>query len=159
METVMKVQNAEDGDICELVRMRIAYLREDHGSLSESDERVLRRDLPDYYRKHLNQDLFVYMVREGGTIVSCAFLLVTEKPMSPSFINGKTGTVLNVYTEPSARRKGYAGAVMKALLAEAERMELSAVEPQATEDGYPLYRSVGFTDDVSKYHRMKWKKK
>ena len=159
METVVKAQKAGIGDISDLVRMRAAYLKEDHGGLSESDERILRRDLPGYYRKHLNQDLHVYVIREGGTIVSCAFLLVTEKPMSPSFINGKTGTVLNVYTDPSARRKGYARTVMKALLAEAEQMELSAVELQATEDGYPLYRSVGFTDDVSKYHRMKWKKK
>ena len=31
------------------------------------------------------------------------------------------------------------------------------IELKATEDGYPLYRSVGFMEDDSKYHRMKWK--
>ena len=30
-------------------------------------------------------------------------------------------------------------------------------ELKATEDGYPLYRSVGFEDDGSKYHIMRWK--
>ncbi len=35
-------------------------------------------------------------------------LLIVEKPMSPSFITGKTGTVLNVYTKPEYRNKGYA---------------------------------------------------
>ena len=30
-------------------------------------------------------------------------------------------------------------------------MEISVIELKATEDGYPLYRSVGFTEDDSKY--------
>ena len=46
---------------------------------------------------------------------------------------------------------------MNTLLAEAEEMELAVVELKATEAGYPLYRSVGFTDDCSRYHMMKWK--
>ena len=28
---------------------------------------------------------------------------------------------------------------------------------KASEDGYPLYSSVGFMEDDSKYYRMKWK--
>ena len=34
--------------------------------------------------------------------------------------------------------------------------EISVLELKATEDGYPLYRSVGFRDDRSKYRMMKW---
>ena len=45
---------------------------------------------------------------------------------------------------------------MEALLADACELGLSVVELQATDDGYPLYLSVGFLDDESKYHRMKW---
>ena len=105
----------------------------------------------------MGKDLFVYVIRDGQTIVSCAFLLTVEKPMSPAFINGKTGMVLNVYTCPSYRRKGCAKKIMEALLSEAKKMEISVIELKATEDGYPLYRSVGFVDDGSKYHRMKWK--
>jgi hypothetical protein len=46
---------------------------------------------------------------------------------------------------------------MEALLSEAKKMEISVIELKATEDGYPLYRSVGFMEDDSKYYRMKWK--
>jgi len=70
-----------------------------------------------------NKDLFAYVIREEKTIVSCAFLLVIEKPMSPAFINGKTGTILNVFTRESYRRKGYARKIMDVLLAEAKAME------------------------------------
>lgn len=30
------------------------------------------------------------------------------------------------------------------------------VELKATKDGYHLYQSVGFIEEVSKYHSMKW---
>ena len=129
----------------------------DNGSLDAQDLAAIKGDLPGYFQAHLNKDLFVYVIRDGQNIVSCAFLLIVEKPMSPAFINGRTGMVLNVYTCPSYRRKGCAKRIMEALLSEAKKMEISVIELKATEDGYPLYRSVGFTEDDSKYHRMKWK--
>ena len=153
----MNVERAGVDDIDALVKLRLDYLCEDQGSLSEDDRTVIRRDLPGYFQAHLDKDLFVYVIREDHVIVSCAFLLIIEKPMSPSFINGKTGIVLNVYTCPSARRKGYAGAVMRTMISDAKEKDLSVIELKSTEDGYRLYRSVGFTDDRSKYHMMKWK--
>ena len=153
----MTVEKAGIQDIDDLVQMRLSYLEEDNGSLDDNDAALIRRDLPDYFREHIDRDLFVYVIKEHGTIVSCAFLLVTVKPMSPSFINGRTGTVLNVYTCPNYRRRGYAKRIMEALLSDARKQELSVVELKSTEDGYPLYKALGFTDDHFKYHLMKWK--
>ena len=153
----MHVEKAETEDIKALVKMRISYLIEDNGSLDAQDLAAIIRELPGYFQAHLDKDLFIYVIRDGQNIVSCAFLLIVEKPMSPAFINGRTGMVLNVYTCPSYRRKGSAKRIMEALLSEAKKMEISVIELKATEDGYPLYLSVGFTEDDSKYHRMKWK--
>ena len=153
----MKVEKAGMGDIEALVKMRLCYLIEDNGSLDAQDLAAIKRDLPGYFQAHLDRDLFVFVIRDGQNIVSCAFFLIVEKPMSPAFINGRTGMVLNVYTCPSYRRKGCAKKIMEALLSEAKKMEISVIELKATEDGYPLYRSVGFMEDGSKYHRMKWK--
>lgn len=152
----MRVERAGTADICELVEMRLAYLREDNGHLDDADVEAIERDLPEYLLDHLDRDLFVYVVREDGAIASCAFLLEVIKPMSPAFINGRTAIVLNVYTRPQFRRKGYASKTMKALLDDAKAREISVVELQATDDGYPLYLSVGFLEEQSKYHRMKW---
>ena len=153
----MTVEKARTKDIEALVKMRLSYLIEDNGSLDAQDLEAIKRELPGYFQVHLDKDLFVYVIRDGQTIVSCAFLLTVEKPMSPAFINGRTGMVLNVYTCPSYRRKGCAKLIMEALLSEAKKMEISVIELKATEDGYPLYRSVGFVDDGYRYHRMKWK--
>ena len=153
----MNVEKAKLCDTDALVQLRLDFLCEDNGGLDERDTATIRKNLPAYFLDHMDRDLFIYVIRDGQAIVSCAFLLIVEKPMSPAFINGKTGIVLNVYTRPSARRKGYAEAIMKTLLEEAREKELAAVELKSTEAGYSLYRSVGFTDDCSRYHAMKWK--
>lgn len=97
----------------------------------------------------------VYVARAGEDIASCAFLLVVEKPMSPSFITGKTGTVLNVYTKPEYRHRGYAKKLITMMLEEAALRDISVVELKSTEDGYSLYKSVGFEDVKSNYYNMK----
>ncbi len=150
------VKYAKMTDVAALIELRLAYLEEDHGKLSEDELEIIRRDLPDYFKRNLNQNLFCYLVREQEEIAACAFLLVVEKPMSPAFLTGKTGTVLNVYTRPAHRHKGYARQIMEKLLADASAKNLSVVDLKSTEDGYRLYQSVGFVDDVSAYHLMKW---
>lgn len=153
----MVFERATNQDIEQLVQLRIAYLTEDYGVLDEKELEIIKRDLPHYFMQKLNQNIFAYVARNGQEIVSCALLLVVEKPMSPAFINGKTGTVLNVYTKPESRKNGYARKCMDMLLAHASDMRLRVVELKATEDGYSLYQSIGFKDVVSKYHQMEWR--
>lgn len=140
----------------QLIQLRLDYLTEDHGSLTDEERGRISAVLPGYYEKHLNNDLFVYVCRDEEQIVSCVFLLVTEKPSNPDFLNGKTGMVLNVYTKPDHRHKGYAKKLVENMLDDAKAMNLDFVELKATEDGYGLYKVVGFKDAVSKYHDMKF---
>ena len=153
----MRIEKAGFADVDALTALRLEYLIEDNGSLEHRDVETIKKNLPGYIREHLKKDLFVYVIREDDTIVSCAFLLIVMKPMSPAFINGKTATVLNVYTRPAYRRRGYARMIMNAIIADAKEQNIDVIELKATEDGYDLYRSVGFEDDRSKYHLMKWK--
>lgn len=152
----MNFEKATRKDIKELTSLRVAYLKEDGGEMDKSVLQSIEANLPDYFMRHLDLDMTVYVARNEQEIVACAMLLVVEKPMSPAFITGKTGTVLNVYTRPDHRQKGYAGRLMKMLLDDAADMNLSHVELKATKDGYNLYKSVGFEDVISKYCLMKW---
>lgn len=151
----MIFDKATKKDIGELTELRISYLQEDLGVVSDENLELMQATLPSYYEKHLNKDLIVYVARDEMDIVSCAFLLIVEKPMSPSFITGKTGTVLNVYTKPEYRNNGYAKKLMTMMLEDAKAEGMSVIELKATEGGYLLYRSVGFEDAVAKYHNMK----
>ena len=149
----MKFEKATIKDINMLTDLRHVYLQEDLGVIT--DKQLIQESLPGYYEKHLNKDLMVYIARDDEDIVACAFLLIVEKPMSPSFITGKTGTVLNVYTKPEYRNKGYAKKLMTMMLEDATAQDVSVIELKSTEDGYSLYKSVGFEDVVVKYHNMK----
>lgn len=149
----MKFEKATIKDINMLTDLRLAYLQEDLGVITY--KQLIQESLPGYYEKHLNKDLMVYVARDDEDIVACAFLLIVEKPMSPSFITGKTGTVLNVYTKPEYRNKGYAKKLMTMMLEDATAQDVSVIELKSTEDGYLLYKSVGFEDVVVKYHNMK----
>lgn len=53
------------------------------------------------------------------------------------------------------RKKGYAKKLMNMMLEDAKAENVSIIELKATEDGYSLYRSVGFEDVVAKYHNMR----
>lgn len=152
----MIYEKACTNDIEQLTGLRLKYLLDDYGEIPENTLVAIKDKLPAYFREHLNKDLFVFVCRDNDIIVSCVFLYVSEKPSNPSFVNGKTGTVMNVYTEPAYRRKGIAGELIRMMLSEAEKMQLDFVELQSTDDGYRLYRSAGFKDVVSKYHNMKY---
>lgn len=153
----MIFEKASNEDIEQLTNLRIAYLLEDNGMLDPQNMEIIQRDLPDYFSRNLNINIMGYVARKDKEIVSCALLLIVEKPMSPAFITGKTGTVLNVYTKPEYRKNGYAKKLMNMLLDDAAGMDLCSIDLKATEAGYPLYKSVGFEDAVSKYHQMKYR--
>ena len=142
-------------DIHDLTQMRIDFLLEDYKTLSDEQIETMRSSLPVYYTNHLNKDLIVYTAK-APELIACAFLLVIEKPSNPSFINGRTGTILNVYTKPEYRRQGIAKTLMEHLLEEGKDLGLDFVELKATEDGYPLYQAVGFHEEHSKYRDMKF---
>lgn len=59
------------------------------------------------------------MLQGKRLILFLCLLLLVKKPISPSFISGKTGTVLNVYTKPEYEHKGYAKSIIKMILEDA----------------------------------------
>ena len=147
----MIFEKADQNDINDLVELRIAYLLEDYGEIAPDKLSLISDNLPDYFHTHLNKDLFVFVCRDESILLGCCFLCVSEKPSNPSFVNGKTGTVLNVYTKPQFRKQGIAGKLIKLLLSQAEKLNLDFVELQATDSGYKLYKSMGFNDVTSSY--------
>lgn len=152
----MTFGQATVANIQELIELRLAYLSDDFGELEPEQVLQLRETLPGYFKWHLQRDLLAFVARnDEGRMVSCAWLLLVEKPPSPRFPNGRTGVLFNVYTRPEYRRQGLARKVMGKLIEEAYDRQLDVIELHATDDGYPLYQSLGFTDDSSTHKAMR----
>ncbi len=143
-------------DLSDLIDLRIAYLLDDYGNISEETLTSIKASLPEYFKTHLNKDLIAFVCKEQNKIAGCCFLYISEKPANPCFITGKTGMILNVYTRPEFRRKGIASKLLKMLLNEAEKHKLDYVELNSTDAAYKLYKTLGFQDHTSKYHEMRY---
>lgn len=151
----MNYRKAEISDIPQLIQMRVAYLKEDYGNLEDYVIEKIESSLPDYFNRHLNNDLSAFIAEENNLIIATTLLLVVEKPANPSFITGKTGSVLNVFTRQEYRRKGIAKVLMQMLIKEAEEKELDFIELKATNDGRHLYKQMGFQEEKSSKTDMK----
>jgi len=151
----MNIRKATIEDVDLLIRLRFEYLLTDRGSLSAEEKEIIRAQLVSYYTKHINGNFIAILAEEDNTVVSTAFLAISDKPANPAFITGKTGTLLNVYTYPEYRRKGFATKVVSKIIDEAKQLGVSSIDLSASPDGKPLYEKLGFTEPKSKYTAMK----
>jgi ribosomal protein S18 acetylase RimI-like enzyme len=150
----MTLRRAEAGDVESLAQMRLLYLAEDFGELAPEELAALEKRLPGYFEEHLDGDLMAYVADEDGVVASCVLMLVVVKPASPAFPTGMTGTLLNVYTLPSFRRRGLAGALVGMAIEDAREMGLAYIDLKATRAGAGLYERLGFLPDAPRHQPM-----
>lgn len=104
-------------------------------------------------RDRLGKDLIGMVVDapEGG-LACCGLVNVAPRLPKPGVSSQHIGYVQWVSTAPQHQRKGYARAVMTALLAETDRRGIQVVELHASPMGRDLYDQLGFfvkTDNVA----------
>jgi len=154
-EETIVFDKATTDDIDELIRLRFLYMKEDFGSVSERDESLMRRQLPDYYRRKLGKDLVAFVARDGNKLVAAAYLLIIEKPASVLLPHGLMGEVLSVYTEEAYRGKGVCSQLIRDLIDHGRKIGLDRIDLMATKDGYGVYKKQGFEDKKSHYTDMR----
>ena len=141
----MEIFRATQQDIGLLVQSRVDFLltfRDFDGEV----EKTLRGRLADYFSAHLAEGggLAALYGMQDGELVATAVMLVQENIPADWRLDSHFGKLTSIYTYPQHRGKGYAKALLKELLALARREGLSHVELVATDEGLPLYRSLGF---------------
>ena len=144
-------------DIPELVRLRIAYMIDDFGSITDEEREGMEKQLPGYFERELGKKLIAFVARAEGRLVAAAYLLIIEKPANPFFLNGLDSEVLSVYTEDGYRGKGICTKLMKNMIDYASEHKISRIDLVSTDDGYPIYKKLGFEDRVQKYKDMRFK--
>jgi len=146
---------ADLNDISELVRLRILYMIDDFGSITDEEREGMEKQLPGYFERELGKKLIAFVARAEGRLVAAAYLLIIEKPANPFFLNGLDSEVLSVYTEEGYRGKGICSQLMKNMIEYAREHKISRIDLVATDDGYPIYKKLGFEDKTQKYKDMR----
>lgn len=138
----MEFRKATAEDLSLLIDTRMAFVE----SIAKIENpAAFKAATEQYFAAHLNDgSLFSYICVETGKILSSCLLCVYTTVPIPSALSGKSGLLLNVYTVKEHRRKGLAKKLILMLIEEARRMGVSKIMLDYTEDGLPLYQSLGF---------------
>jgi ribosomal-protein-alanine N-acetyltransferase len=139
------IRKATIKDVEKLINLRLDYLTDDKGrALTTAETEAISKQLRDYIPRQMGIGFFAYLAERDGEISGVVFLAVSEKPANISFITGKIGTVLNVFTYPNYRRQGIATRLLNMMLVDAKAMNLSKLELSASDLGKPVYEKLGF---------------
>jgi GNAT superfamily N-acetyltransferase len=149
--SVVNVQTrpAVPEDASELVRM--AELMYESMGLPVDD--AWRATAVEQTRARLGRDVMGFVVERSddgtapGRIVASGIGVTPVRMPGPTNLSGRFGYIQWVATEPDMRHRGYARAVLSALLAWFDAAGVTTVELHATPLGEPLYRSLGFEND------------
>jgi GNAT superfamily N-acetyltransferase len=147
-----RVRQATLDDVDALVRHRIGMftdmgLQLDAPALERSFRAWLAAMMPaGTYRAWLVETVGNAEKREpaGGSVVAGGGITVLPWPPGPHDMGARLAFVYNVYTEPAHRRRGLARRLMDEIHAWCREAGISAVALNASEDGRPLYESIGY---------------
>ena len=150
-------EEASKDDIEELIRLRIAYMIDDFGSIGDHEKECMEKQLPDYFTRKLGSELIAFIARDDKQIVSVAYLHIIEMPANSVLLNGLYGEVLSVYTKPEYRGRGLCTQLINNLIEYGRKIGLGKVDLGATEEGYPIYKRAGFVEKEHRYREMRYK--
>jgi len=142
----VNVRRATTDDIEALVDVRVAFVSE------FSDDETDREAIAAYLKRSLTHESFIaWLVIDDGRVVSTSGMVVYERMVRSRGAGiGLEGYILNVYTYPEFRRRGY-GALGMAALLDYSREHGIRLTLLATDDGRPMYEKLGFARDDRTY--------
>lgn len=100
-----------------------------------------------YYETHTSDDTCLsFIALAKGNAAGCGALCLTEELPSPDNASGRCGYFMNIYVRKSYREQGVAHAIVKKLIEEARKRNCGKIYLETTDDGRPVYASLGFVD-------------
>ena len=147
------IREASPADIPEILRQRRA-MYEDMNYKDADSLGAMAKLTADYLAKAMAEGSFrAWLACESGQAVAGGAVIVSPWPAHPYDLECRRATILNVYTDPSHRRRGLARKLMQTMIAWCKKEGFARVTLHASEDGRHLYESLGF--EASNEMRLK----
>jgi len=146
---VFKKLNKNDKKL--FISLRLIFLMDCFDTINDTERNEIENNLKTYFDSHINKKNFIRIVGEyNGNIVSTVYLIISVYPANPNLVNGKVGTLLNVYTFPKYRKKGIAKKFIEEIIKETKLIGIDCMDLKATEKGHNLYIKLGFKKNKDK---------
>jgi len=149
-------------DIWLFVKYRMAYLSELNISTKVKSENIgsrnatpkgqvdyTQKELYNYFKEAIEQEaIFAFMAELEGEVVSFGAMVVKKIPGDFSHPVYLEGDILNMYTVPSQREKGFSALILKRLIDEAKNRGISKIALHTTKAGEKIYKNQGFQEPI-----------
>jgi GNAT superfamily N-acetyltransferase len=130
-----------------LVRTRLDFALEHHPAPDPAARAALEQATRNWLRGQLAAGNYLGVVGEvAGQAVCCAGLLLYDLPPLVGRLERRVGHLLNFYTYPEWRRRGFGRAMIGFIKEEARVRGIGQLVLNATAMGEPLYRQAGFAE-------------
>ena len=135
------IRRATLADIAIIAAHRRAMF-EEIGATQNLD--LVERAFADWLLSRLDATYFHWLATCDAKPIGSAGVLLLDWPPSPRDPRGGLGFIYNVYVEREHRRRGVARATLELLHQWAHDRNLGALALHASEDGRPLYETLGY---------------
>ena len=139
-------------DLPTLMRWREEVIRNVFG---QQPDPHLMAENQRYYSRHIADGSHLAMVASvNGADAGCGAICFTEELPSPDNPSGRCAYLMNIYVRAEFRNHGVAHHIVERLIEEAAKRGCDKIYLETTEDGKPVYASMGFRDmpDMMKYY-------
>ena len=94
-----------------------------------------------------------WVAEDDGRCVGIVSAIVSDAPPRPEELRDLDAYIINMHVDATHRSRGIGRLLVDACLAECEAMGVRRFTLNATDDGRPLYESVGFIDEPNWLNR------
>lgn len=148
----IKIRRACGEDLKHILHHRLAMF-EEMGFCECAVLNQVEAASQEYFTVALRAGTYVGWMAEDsdGEVVGGGGIVVADWPGYPGEKQAKRAWILNMYTEPKARRRGVAKRLMQTMVDWCRDKGYRTVSLHASEAGRPLYESMGFqpTNEMS----------
>lgn len=147
----MQIKKTDASDIEDLMQIRLEMLRLVNGMRQEDDfDKALVECSREYF---LNGEQTTVFAMDGNKIAGCASLSYISVMPTFDHPTGKRAHLMNVYTREEFRSRGVGKMMVQYLIEEAKSRGVTEISLDATEMGKPLYKALGFNENLSAMNR------
>jgi GNAT superfamily N-acetyltransferase len=137
------------------IKLRFDFFSMNDFDITETEKNEIKNNLNIYFDENIKNNFLGMICEYKKEIISVAYLAINKKPPNPNFVNGKTGTLLNVFTYPEYRNQGIATELIKRIIEEAKKENINIIQLNATKAGEKLYKELGFKESKHKEMNIK----
>ena len=147
------IRQANVDDLNHLVHHRLAMF-EEMGFQDAAQLKCVENASREYFSNSLRSGKYVAWLAEGlnGRVVGGGGIVIADWPGYPGETRAERAWILNMYTEPAARRFGLANQLLKIIVEWCRKHGFRMVSLHASSAGRPIYERAGFlqTNEMSR---------